>query len=163
MPGRVDYAVLGMAMVLIGVTACENSTDGSFGRPYSVEMVREAFEQETGDELIVEDEARDVPIIGDATLLGVRPELDAKYGDFGIVVFRQLGSRKRAELDAGKRLDRTDTYWEHHPPENEREVPYWSAQKWYGNVGLTWYHKTREANEQWVTLNRALRRLTSKG
>jgi len=30
----------------------------SFGRPYTVEMVREAFKQETGDELIVEDEAR---------------------------------------------------------------------------------------------------------
>jgi hypothetical protein len=161
--GHVDYVALGMAMLLTGVSACENNADGSFGRPYTVEMVREAFKQETGDELIVEDEARDVPIIGDATLLGVRPELDAKYGDFGIVVFRRLGSRKRAELDRGKRVDSTGTYWEHHPPENEREVPYWSAQRWYGNVGLTWYSKTREANEQWGTLNRALRRLTSKG
>jgi hypothetical protein len=146
-----------MAMLLAAVTACDDDRDTSSpGRPHSVAMVRKAFERETGDELVIEDEARDVPIIGDATLLGVAAELDVKYGDFGFAVHHRMGRRKRALLNHGRRIR-----WEYHPPETDTEVPYWTASRWEGNVALTWYHDTREINEQWERLDGVLRRLAS--
>jgi hypothetical protein len=154
---RPEGVLWGVAILLTAVTGCANGEEGSPGEPYSVEMVRNAFEDETGDELIVEDEARDVPIIGDATLLGVRSGLDDKYGDFGITVFHGLGNRKRAQLGYS-----ADIRWEYHPPESQAEVPYWTASRWEGNVALTWYHDTRQATEQWEQLDRVLRRLASK-
>src|SRR5262245_31456748 len=102
-----------MTTLRAAVTACVNDgARSSPGRPYSVDMVCDAFEQETGDELIIEDEARDLLIIEDATLLGVAAELDAKYGDFGFAVFHRMGRQKRALLNCDPRIR-----WEYHPPE----------------------------------------------
>ncbi len=148
------------ALLLAAGSGCTGDKDvGS--KPYSVEMVRKVFKQRTGDELRVVHTARGVPILGDLTELDVAPEFKSKYGDFAIVVFSRLGSRKRSQLDGGRGADRSGIVWTYHPGENEGDVPIWSARKYYGNVALTWYHPTKETTGQWDRLDGALSALTA--
>jgi hypothetical protein len=148
------------AMLVAGGSACEKH--GDTGRPYSVDMVRTVFKEETGDELIVERSAARNPVVGvDVTLLGVAPPLDAKYGDFGITVWGRLGDRKRRLLYGGRQPDKTGITWQYYAINEENHEPTWSASKWYGNVALIWFHKTRETNDQWDRLDRALSLLDS--
>jgi hypothetical protein len=135
------------------VTGCEN--DVGNGRPYSVEYVQKTFEVQTGDKLRVEQTSHGVPVLGDVFALGVAPQLKSKYGDFAAVVFDRLGRWKRSQLDGGRRPGKDGIVWTYHPGENEGDVPSWSAGKYYRNVVLTWYHPTRETNEQWERLDRA--------
>jgi hypothetical protein len=150
--------ILVTAIMLGGGSACGKQEDAG-GRPYSVDMVRAVFKQETGDELIIERSTHGNPVLGDVTLLGVAPGLDAKYGDFGITVYRRLGKPKRRLLDGGRRPDKNGIIWRYYAINEENHVPTWSAAKYYGNVRLIWIHKTKETNYQWDELDGALKRL----
>lgn len=151
--------VMGVAWLLSG-SACGKKNELPEASPFTVDQVREAFGQETGDKLIVERTGRDVSILGDVTMLGVARELDKKYGDFGITVFGRLGAEKRKQLDGGRSPDNSGIIWQHHIGENEGDVPVWSAGKYYGNVALTWFHESRKTNAQWERLDGALSRLS---
>ena len=152
--------MLALAMLFI-VAACGESgaDDRQAGKSSAVQTVVETFERATGDKLVVESKTTpDQPIIGEATLLGVPPELDDKYGDFGISVYEELGPEKKAWLTNGQR-DSEGVYWSYTPPMEEGERGYWSAAKWYGNVGLIWFHPSKEKTVQWERLDNALRQL----
>jgi len=153
--------VIGVVWLLSGSGCSEKKKSLPEASPFTVDEVQDAFKRETGDELFVEDVARGVPIIGDATLLGVRPEVDEKYGDFGITVYMQLDRRKRDLFIDGRSPDDDGIYWRNTPVNEESETPYWSAQKYYGNVGLIWFHRSRRTNQQWKLLDQTLSRLVS--
>jgi hypothetical protein len=149
---------------------------------YTSSDVRAAFEQATGDRLIVHERSELTRHIQPAELLSftrlrenpdgtvaveyVPKEMESRYGDFTIFVFDDKESR--AEHLNDELVSEDSVFWHRETPERGPDAyrSYWVAEKPFGaNVLLVWASEAgrRETSEQWDRLVRALAPLSVSG
>lgn len=147
-------------------------------RSFTAAEVADAFKQETGDELRVDEFAAGISPVNNAARLGfegpveeaegeiqsepAHPALHAKYGTFSIFVGEDAAELR---LSSFGEPDEAGRFWVAGVPERGpnagRRV--WSVYKIYGlNVRLGWFpddRSERQLDARWHRLDRALSRL----
>jgi hypothetical protein len=118
-----------------------------------------AFRRETGHPVqrrpqISSISGRIVPLVPSAPLKEM-------FGRFQLGVFESVNATENARPPIKPTPE--GIYWEEQYPLDEREAPYWSARKFYGNVQLIWWADVRAIDGRWKRLDRILSDLAPQG
>jgi hypothetical protein len=135
----------------------------------TAERIIEQFRDVADVELVVHVPEQGNPLLGRVATVGPpqsgaeREAIEQKYGAFSIGVFRDFSPQLRDLLIHGSEADAGGIYWEQQFPEDQREEPYWSAMKFYGNAQLLWWSSERRVDARWRALDGILGALDEDG